>query len=142
MTQGKLKILLVEDNPADVRLLQETLKQTSVPWELTVAPDGVEAETILYGAKTPAARPDLVLLDLNLPKKSGHELLRDIKSDIGLRTIPVIIFSSSQAASDISAAYEEFANCYISKPVDLDQFAGVVRVIEEFWHRRAELPRA
>jgi CheY-like chemotaxis protein len=137
MKSRVLHILLVEDNPADVRLLQETLRQIGEPWRVDIAADGEEACRYLHANRQ---RPDLVLLDLNLPKKSGHEVLQEIKANADTRTIPVIVFSSSKAEPDVRAAYDLQANCYVGKPGDLDQYTDVVRVIEEFWHKRVELP--
>jgi len=138
-----IDILLVEDNPADVRLTQEVLKDAKVHNTLTVARDGVEAMALLRkeGKYKAAPRPDLILLDLNLPKKDGRELLEEIKSDQKLRIIPVIILTTSTSEEDILRSYGLHANCYISKPVDLDQFVNVVRSVEDFWLTIVKLPK-
>ncbi len=135
-------ILLVEDNPADVRLTAESLKDCRIVNTLYVAKDGVEAIDFLCqeGAHRFAPRPDLVLLDLNLPRKNGREVLAFAKSRLDLMDIPVIILSSSRAKLDILQTYALHANCYISKPLDLDEFSEVVRAIEDFWFSIAQLP--
>ena len=137
-----IEVLLVEDNPGDVRLTREALKDGKVSNNLSVAPDGVEALRFLRreGAYAEAPRPDVVLLDLNLPKKDGRQVLQEMKADPSLRTIPVVILTSSEAERDIAGAYELQANCYITKPVDLDQFITVVRSIEDFWFSIVKLP--
>ena len=137
-----IEILLVEDNPGDVRLTEEALKEGKVRNNLTVAWDGDEALAHLRGEEpfptTP--RPDLILLDLNLPRKDGREVLEAIKADPELRRIPVVVLTTSQAEKDILDAYDLHVNCFITKPVDLDQFIDVVRSIEEFWLTVAKLP--
>ena len=137
-----VEILLVEDNPGDVRLTREALREGKVRNNLHVAADGVEALHFLRkeGRFADAVRPDLILLDLNLPKKDGREVLEDIKSDPDLRYIPVVVLTSSQAEQDILRAYDLHANCYVTKPVDLDQFIHVVRSIEDFWFTIVKLP--
>jgi CheY-like chemotaxis protein len=137
-----IEVLLVEDNPGDVRLTREALKEGKVHNNLHVAPDGVEALAFLRreGRHADAVRPDLILLDLNLPRKGGREVLEEIKSDPALRHIPVVILTSSSAEQDIARAYDLHANCYISKPVDLDQFITVVKSIEDFWFTVVKLP--
>ena len=137
-----IEILLVEDSPGDVRLTKEALKESKVTNHLTVAEDGVEAMSLLRceGEYEDAVRPDLVLLDLNLPRKDGREVLAEIKTDEDLKSIPVIILTTSKAEEDIVRTYNLHANCYISKPVDLDQFLNVVRTIEEFWLSIVKLP--
>jgi chemotaxis family two-component system response regulator Rcp1 len=137
-----IEVLLVEDNPGDVRLTREALKDGKVSNNLSVTPDGVEALRFLRreGAYADAPRPDVVLLDLNLPKKDGRQVLREIKEDPSLRMIPVVILTSSEAERDIAGAYALQANCYITKPVDLDQFITVVRSIEDFWFSIVKLP--
>jgi CheY-like chemotaxis protein len=137
-----VEILLVEDNPGDVRLTREGLREGKVQNNLSVAPDGVEALAFLRreGKYTNAARPDLILLDLNLPKMDGREVLEVIKADASLRNIPVVVLTSSQAEQDIVRAYDLHANCYITKPVDLDQFIRVVHSIEDFWFTVVKLP--
>ena len=130
-----VSILLVEDNPGDVRLTQEALKDSKMLNNLSVVADGVEAMAYLRQEReyAAAARPDLILLDLNLPKKDGREVLEEIKSDPALRCIPVVILTTSKAEQDILRAYDLHANCYVTKPVDLEQFITVVQSIEEFW---------
>jgi two-component system, chemotaxis family, response regulator Rcp1 len=135
-----IEILLVEDNPADVRLTMEALKDARVRNRLCVASDGVEALRML---RDPAVdgRPDLILLDLNLPRKDGREVLEEIKGDEHLRHIPVVILTTSQAEQDILQSYRLSANAYVTKPVDLDQFLRVVRSIEHFWLEVVKLSR-
>jgi len=142
MMTRPIEVLLVEDNPGDVRLTREALKEGKVSNNLHVAPDGVEALAFLRreGNYADAVRPDLILLDLNLPRKGGREVLEEIKGDPALRHIPVVILTSSSAEQDIARAYDLHANCYISKPVDLDQFITVVRSIEDFWFTVVKLP--
>ncbi len=137
-----IEILLVEDNPADVRLTREAFKDGRVRNNLHVVEDGVEAVAFLrrQGRYASAVRPDLILLDLNLPKMDGREVLAGIKADPDLRRIPVIVLSVSQAEQDILKSYNLNANCYISKPVDLDEFIRVVRAIEGFWLTIVKLP--
>ncbi len=137
------KILLVEDNPADVRLTQESLRESQIKNELFIAKDGEEAIKFLCqeGEYGTAPRPDLVLLDLNLPKKTGRDVLFFAKSRLDLMEIPVIILTSSRAKQDILQTYAMHANCYISKPLDLEEFSEVVRSIEDFWFSVVQLPR-
>jgi chemotaxis family two-component system response regulator Rcp1 len=137
-----IDILLVEDNPGDVRLTIEALKEAKVLNKLTTVSDGVEALDYLKRRNkyTDATRPDLVLLDLNLPKKDGREVLAEIKSDSELKRIPVVILTTSKAETDILKAYNLHANCYVTKPVDLDQFLIVVKSIEDFWLTVVRLP--
>jgi CheY-like chemotaxis protein len=137
-----VEVLLVEDNPGDVRLTREALREGKIRNNLHVARDGVEALAFLrrQGEHAGAPRPDLILLDLNLPRKDGREVLTEIKDDASLRQIPVVVLTSSQAEEDIIRAYDLHANCYISKPVDLDQFISVVRSIEDFWFTVVKLP--
>ena len=139
---GPIEILLVEDNPGDVRLTQEALKESKVTNNLHVAEDGIEALDFLYhkGDHTDAPRPDLILLDLNLPKKDGRELLEDIKADEELKRIPVVVLTTSKAEEDIYRMYDQHANCYITKPIDFDQFIEVVKSIEDFWLTIVKLP--
>lgn len=137
-----IEVLLIEDNPADVRLTQEAFKEGRVANHLSVVNDGVAAMDFLrrdppYQA---APRPDLILLDLNLPRKSGREVLQEIKSDPILRRIPVMILTTSKADQDLHKAYNLHANCYITKPVDLQQFLNVVKSIEHFWFNIVTLP--
>jgi two-component system, chemotaxis family, response regulator Rcp1 len=137
-----IEILLVEDNPGDVRLTQEALREGKVRNHLHVAADGVEAIAFLRreGQYANAPQPDLVLLDLNLPKKSGREVLAEIKEDPDLRRIPVVILTVSKAEEDVLKSYNLHANCYITKPVNLDQFLEVVKSIEDFWLTVVMLP--
>lgn len=137
-----IELLLVEDNPGDVRLTQEALREGKVRNHLHVAADGVEAMAYLRreGRHAQARQPDLILLDLNLPKKSGREVLAEIKEDPKLRRIPVVILTVSKAEEDVLKSYNLHANCYITKPVDLDQFLGVVKSIEDFWLTVVMLP--
>ena len=139
-----VSILLVEDNPGDVRLTQEALKESKVLNNLSVVADGVEAMAYLRREREYAAAilPDLILLDLNLPKKDGREVLEEIKSDPALRCIPVVILTTSTAEQDILRSYDLHANCYVTKPVDLEQFIKVVQTIEEFWLTIVTLPGA
>lgn len=136
------RILLVEDNPGDVRLTREALKEGRIINELAVVSDGVEAMNYLRrgGKFAEAPRPDIILLDLNLPRKNGREVLAEIKSDDSLRRIPVVILTVSRAEEDILKSYDLHANCYISKPIDFDQFMKVVRTIENFWFSIVLLP--
>jgi chemotaxis family two-component system response regulator Rcp1 len=137
-----IEVLLVEDNPGDVRLTREALRDGKVHNNLSVAPDGVEALAFLRreGKYADAPRPDVILLDLNLPKKDGREVLEEIKADPSLARIPVVILTSSEAERDIVQAYALHANCYVTKPVDLDQFITVVKSIEDFWFSIVKLP--
>jgi two-component system, chemotaxis family, response regulator Rcp1 len=140
---GKLiEILLVEDNPGDVRLAREVLRDARVHNRISTVKDGVEALAFLRhtGTYAGAPRPDLILLDLNLPRKDGREVLADIKADQDLRRIPVIVLTTSQDERDVLGAYESYANCYIVKPVDLEQFIAVVESIEQFWFQIVHLP--
>jgi len=137
-----IEILLVEDNPGDIRLTQEVLKEGKVQNQLSIVENGVQALSFLKkedGYKD-APTPDLILLDLNLPKKDGREVLLDIKNDKKLKKIPVVVLTTSQAEEDILKVYDLNANCYISKPVDLGQFIDVVKSIEEFWLSIVKLP--
>jgi two-component system, chemotaxis family, response regulator Rcp1 len=137
-----IEVLLVEDNPGDVRLTKEALKEGKVRNNLNVAVDGVEAIAYLRheGKYAGSVRPDLILLDLNLPRMDGREVLEVIKADPMFRNIPVVVLTSSQAEQDIVRAYDLHANCYITKPVDLDQFITVVKSIEDFWFTIVKLP--
>jgi len=142
-TFGNLvEILMVEDNPGDVRLTQEALKEGKVRNKMHVVGDGVEALAFLRreGQYADAPHPDLILLDLNLPRRNGREVLAEIKEDPDLRRIPVVILTISQAEEDILKTYDLHANCYITKPVDLDQFIKVVKSIEDFWLTIVKLP--
>lgn len=137
-----LRVLLVEDNPGDVRLTQEAFKEGHLLVELSVARDGVEAMEFLRGEGpfAGAPRPDLILLDLNLPRKNGREVLGEIKADAELKRLPVIVMTTSKAEQDVHRAYNLNANCYITKPVELDEFLRVVRSIEDFWLSIVTLP--
>jgi len=137
-----INILLVEDSPGDARLAQEALKDSKLINELFTVSDGMEAMDFLYkrGKYVKAVHPDLILLDLNLPKKDGREVLKEIKLDENLKKIPVVILTISKAEEDILKSYNLHANCYITKPLDLDQFIHVVKSIEEFWLTIVKLP--
>ncbi len=137
-----VEVLLVEDSPADVRLARDALLAGSVPKNISVVTDGAQAIDFVRrrGAFSKAPRPDIVLLDLNLPKRDGIEVLREIKGDPELRPITVIVLTTSQFPKDVNTAYEESANCYIVKPVDLDHFYQVMNGIEEFWMTLVSLP--
>jgi len=137
------EILLVEDNPGDVRLMQEALREGKVANQVHVARDGVEAMAFLRreGDYANAPRPDIILLDLNLPRKDGREVLADLKSDENLRRIPVVVLTTSQAEEDILRAYNLHANCYVTKPVDLGQFLDLVKNIEQYWLVMVCLPQ-
>ncbi|MCX7047797.1 MAG: response regulator [Candidatus Sumerlaeota bacterium] len=137
-----VEILLVEDNPGDVRLTNEALKDAKMRINLHVAADGVEALQFLHheGEYARAPRPDLILLDLNLPRKGGLDVLKEIKSNSDLKRIPVVILTTSEAEEDIVKAYNLNANCYVTKPVDLEQFSKVVASIEDFWFTIVKLP--
>jgi len=139
----EIHILLVEDNPGDVRLTREALRGARVANDLQVVGDGEEAIEYLRqrGRYVNAHRPDIILLDLNLPRLDGREVLMDIKSDPDLAKIPIIVLTSSSAERDIQSAYELHANCYISKPVDFTEFIEAVRSLEGFWLRIVRLPR-
>lgn len=139
-----VEFLLVEDNPGDVRLTREALNESKLSNNLSVVGDGIEAMAFLRreGRYADAPRPDVVLLDLNLPKKSGREVLAEIKADPVLRRIPVVVITSSEAEQDIFATYDLHVNCYVTKPVDLEQFIKVVRSIENFWVTIVKLPMA
>lgn len=142
-TDGRpVEILLVEDNPGDIRLTMEAMKEGRLVLNMSVVNDGVEALAFVHreGEHSGAARPDLILLDLNLPKKDGREVLKEIKGDPNLRQIPVVILTTSEAEQDILRTYDLHANCYVTKPVDLDQFLRVVRLIEDFWFTAVLLP--
>lgn len=137
-----IRILLVEDNPGDVRLTIEAFNDAKLNNALSVVRDGVEAMSFLRqeGQHAQASRPDLILLDLNLPRKDGREVLAEIKADPDLQRIPIVVLTTSDAQTDIQRAYELHANCYITKPVDLEQFIQVVQSIEDFWLTVVRLP--
>src|ERR1700677_284348 len=144
MNTNRNDILLVEDNAGDQRLTLEAMKfNGSVGTRLNIVQDGVEAMAYLKGEGKyqGALRPKLIILDLNLPKKDGREVLTEIKKDPDLRRIPVVVLTTSRAEEDINKSYEYHANCYITKPVDLDRFFSVVNAIEEFWLKTVELPQ-
>jgi CheY-like chemotaxis protein len=142
MDNSLLQVLLVEDNPGDVRLTREAFRDAKVQLEMHVAVDGVEAMEFLHrtGKFASSPRPDLILLDLNLPRKDGRDVLAEIKGDTSLMTIPVVILTTSASDVDIESSYMLHANCYISKPVDMDGFLTVVRSIDDFWLSVVKLP--
>ncbi len=137
-----IELFLVEDNPGDIRLAKEMFKEIKLKLNLTVAEDGVQAmdylKKVCSDSRMP--RPDLIILDLNLPKKDGREVLAEIKTSEELKRIPVIVLTSSTSAEDVNNAYGEHANCYVAKPVDLDEFARIIKIIEEFWFKTVILP--
>ena len=139
---GPIEILLVEDNPGDVRLTREALKEGKVYSNLHTVKDGVEAMEFLrrQGRYKDAPRPDIVLLDLNLPKKDGREVLQEIKTDEDLKRIPVVVLTTSKAEEDVLRTYNLHANCYVTKPVDLEKFIVVVKSIDVFWLTVVTLP--
>jgi CheY-like chemotaxis protein len=138
-----IEVLLVEDSPGDVRLTREALREANASVHLHVATDGVEAMAFLRreGNQARAPRPDLILLDLNLPRMDGREVLAQIKADDSLKTIPTIILTTSEAEADIVRSYQLQANCYLSKPVQLEAFESLVKSINDFWLTQAKLPR-
>ena len=138
-----IEVLLVEDSPGDVRLTREVLLDSNADVNLHVASDGVEAIEFLQrqGPHGDAPRPDLILLDLNLPKVNGHEVLTHIKTDDSLKTIPIVVLTTSEDGSDISRSYALHANCYVTKPVHADTFKSVIRTITDFWLRQASFTR-
>lgn len=142
ITGNPVDILLVEDNPGDARLAKEALKESKVNNLLSIVEDGVEAMEYLYqrGKYTNVTRPDLIILDLNLPKKDGRQVLHEIKSDERLRRIPVVILTTSNAEEDILKTYNLHANCFITKPLDITQFMKVVQSIQDFWFTIVKLP--
>jgi two-component system response regulator len=139
---SQIHVLLAEDNPADVRLTEEGFKESKLNIQLSVVADGVKALAYLRrtASYADAPRPDLILLDLKMPRKSGHAVLMELKSDDQLKDIPVIILTTSDRDDDVRDAYRSHANSYIVKPIDFEQFRNVVRQIEEFWFRIASLP--
>ena len=142
-TGRPVQILLVEDNPGDVGLTLEALKEATLPNKLTVVKNGADALSLLrrQGQHAGAAHPDLILLDLNLPKKDGRKVLAEIKGDDNLKRIPVVILTTSEDEQDVLESYNLHANCYIVKPLDLDRFITVVKSIEDFWLRIVVLPK-
>lgn len=141
-TGKPVEILLIEDSPGDVRLTIEALKEAKVSNNLSVVQDGVEAMDFLRqkGKYKDATRPDLILLDLNLPRKDGREVLAEVKNDPKLRQIPVVVLTTSRSEQDILKAYDLHANCYITKPVDFKQFMTIVKSVEDFWLTVVKLP--
>jgi len=137
-----IEILLVEDNPGDVDLILEVLEQSKIRNRVFIAEDGEEAMDILHkrGKFADSPRPDLILLDLNLPRKDGREVLQEIKADSSLRRIPVVVLTTSKAEEDILKSYNLHANSYITKPVDIDQFIKVIKIFEDFWLDIVKLP--
>ena len=137
-----VRVLLVEDSPADVVLTKEALRRASIPMEVSTVGDGVEALAFLRRENryVDAPRPDLILLDLNLPRRRGDQVLAEMTSDPTIATIPVIVLTTSRSEADVSAAYAAGANCYVAKPFDLDEFDDVIRSIEKFWMELAMLP--
>jgi CheY-like chemotaxis protein len=137
------EVLLIEDSPGDVRLTLEAFRDVGMAIHLHVANDGVDAMAFLRheGAHADAPRPDFILLDLNLPKMDGREVLARIKSDESLKTIPTVVLTTSHAAADIANSYQLQANCYLTKPVQLDEFEALVRNISDFWLRKVKLPQ-
>jgi CheY-like chemotaxis protein len=137
-----IHILLVEDNPGDARLVEEAFRQAATHCRLSHVVNGVEAIDFLRrtGPHAQATRPDLILLDLNLPRKDGREVLAEIKADVTLRRIPVVVLTTSQAQDDILRAYDLNANCYVTKPGDFDEFMRTIRCLDEFWRTVARLP--
>ena len=138
-----IEVLLVEDRPGDVRLTQEAFRDANIAIHLHVASDGVEAMAFLRkeGTHGEAPRPDLILLDLNLPRMDGREVLAHIKADAGLRAIPTVILTTSDSEADIVRSYDLQANCYLSKPVQLEAFEALVRSINDFWLTKVKLPQ-
>jgi two-component system, chemotaxis family, response regulator Rcp1 len=139
---NSIEILLVEDSPADVRLTKEALTEEKLHNNLSVVNDGVEAIAFLRkeGKYASVVRPDLILLDLNLPKKDGRQVLKEIKNDDDLKSIPVVVLTVSKAEEDVLKTYNLHANCYITKPIDLNQFSKVVKSIKDFWLTIVKLP--
>jgi CheY-like chemotaxis protein len=141
--ENVIQILLVDDSSDDVLLTRRALKKGKVLNNLSVVDDGVEAINFLHrrGEYSDAPRPDIILLDLNMPKKDGREVLSEIKADDGLKQIPVVVLTTSEADIDILESYSLHANCYVTKPVDLDQFMHVIQTLEDFWFNVVKLPR-
>jgi two-component system, chemotaxis family, response regulator Rcp1 len=137
-----VQILIVEDNPADARLVREVMRDSKILNEIHWVGDGVEALQFLHreGKHAGAPRPNLIFLDLNMPRMDGREVLRRVKGDSDFRRIPVVVMTSSQAEEDIARAYDQHANCYVRKPIDFQQFQSVVKTIENFWFVTVELP--
>lgn len=137
-----VQILIIEDNPADARLVREVMRDSKIINEISWVSDGVEAIAFLrkQGKYANAPRPSLIFLDLNMPRKDGREVLREVKADPTFRSIPVVVMTSSQAEEDIARAYDQHANCYVRKPIDFAQFHQVVKNLESFWFATVELP--
>ncbi len=144
ISMSPIEILLIEDNPGDVRLTAEVFKEAKIYNNMNVMTDGIDAMAFLRqkGEYINAPRPDLILLDLNLPKKDGREVLAEIKADSALRRIPVVVLTTSRAEEDILKTYDLHVNAYITKPVDLEQFIGIVKSIDNFWLTIVKLPRS
>jgi CheY-like chemotaxis protein len=143
MSLRGIRVLLVEDNPADALITKEGLISADLLSELDTVSDGVEAMDFLHrrGKHANARRPNLVLLDLNMPRKSGHEVLAEMKNDDGLKNIPVVVLTTSRSIEDVSRAYDHYANCFISKPLDFDEFTAAMRTLRSFWFSVATLPK-
>jgi two-component system, chemotaxis family, response regulator Rcp1 len=143
MSNAAFSILIAEDNPTDVMIMREAMQGAKMALELHVVEDGVQALQFLrrMGAYKTSPRPDLILLDLNMPRKNGHEVLAEIKLDPQLKHIPVVMLTTSQAEDDLARAYANHVNCYIRKPVDFESFVEVVRGIEQFWFTIVTLPK-
>ena len=141
--ENTIEILLIEDNPGDIRLFQEAIKTSQFNLNLNIVRDGEQAINFLNqeDAFAQSVQPDLILLDINLPRRSGHEVLENLKKHPLNKRIPVIVLTSSQAPEDIQAAYEKHANCYIVKPVQLSDFFHVVKTLEQFWLQQVRLPK-
>jgi CheY-like chemotaxis protein len=135
-------ILLVEDNPADARLIEEVFKDTNLKNEIYIVKDGVDAMNFLNKKKgySDVPKPQIILLDLNLPRKDGREVLKEVKDNEDLKRIPIVILTTSSAGEDVKKTYNNHANCFITKPVDFDQFLKVINAIEDFWLKVVELP--
>ncbi|MCU1294442.1 MAG: response regulator, receiver [Bryobacterales bacterium] len=143
MASKVLRMLVIEDSPSDVRLIQEAVRENNICCELVVARDGVEGLAYLRKVDQGVTeRPDLILLDLNLPRKNGREVLAEVKTSPGLKQIPVLVVTSSRSEDDVNEAYTLNANCFISKPYNLEEYIAVVRSIDEFWGHTATLPEA
>jgi CheY-like chemotaxis protein len=142
-TYGAINVLLVEDNPADIRLLEEALKSSKIRYRFNVAMDGEQAMNYLRrpSAESGLPVPDLIILDLNLPRKDGREVLSEVKQDERLKHIPVVVLTTSESSDDIVRCYRDHANCYLTKPLNLDKFDELVRLIEMFWFITAKLPK-
>ena len=140
-SKNKPRILLVEDNPGDIRLTQEALKESQMEIHLDVVSDGEQAIEFLTkrGKYAESHRPHIILLDLNLPKKNGIEVLKEVKANDSLKKIPIIVLTTSDADHDVTKAYSLHANCYILKPVDFDDFARVIKLVETFWFKTVQL---